>query len=58
MTGATDDVPYSVHMNEAQETVCTAIHADYMEKLSIAFVSGFIATHLLRMTAVSLARTV
>jgi hypothetical protein len=55
MTEITDDVPYTVQMNETQETVCTTIHAGDMKVLSVAYVSGFIASHLLLMAAVKLA---
>jgi len=43
-----DDVLYIVHPNEAQEEVCTAIHAGTVKMLSVAYVIGFIARRLLR----------
>lgn len=43
----TDDVLYIVHANEAQEGVCTAIHAGTV-KISVAYVIGFIVRRLLR----------
>jgi len=58
MTEATGDVLYIVHMNEAQETVCTIIHAGDMRKLWVAYVIGFIARSLLLMEAVMLTRPI
>jgi hypothetical protein len=58
MTDATGDVPYIVHMNEAQEMVCMAIRFGDMRKLLVAYVSGFIARGLLLTAAVMLARPV
>jgi hypothetical protein len=43
----TDDVPYIANTNEAQEGVRAAIRAGDMKMLSVAYVSGFIARHLL-----------
>jgi hypothetical protein len=54
----TDDVQYIVHMNEAQEGVCTAIHAVDMKMLFVAYVSGFIARHLLLMAGMMLSMPV
>jgi len=44
----TDDVLYIVYMNKAQEVVCTAMCAGDVKMSSVAYVSGFIARHLLR----------
>jgi len=44
----TDNVLYIAHANEAQEGVRTAIRAGEVKMLSVAYVSGFIARHLLR----------
>jgi len=43
----TDNVLYIAHATEAQEGVCTAICAGNMKMLPVAYVSGFIASHLL-----------
>jgi len=43
----TDDVLYIVHVNEAQEGVRTATCAGDVKMFSVAYVSGFIARHLL-----------
>lgn len=40
-------VPYIAHANEAQEGVRTAIRAGNVKMLPVAYVSGFIARHLL-----------
>jgi len=43
----TDDVPYIVYMNEAQEVVRMAMCAGDVKMFSVAYVSGFIARRLL-----------
>ena len=43
----TDDVPFITHANESQEGVRRAIHAGDTKMLSVEYVSGFIARHLL-----------
>jgi hypothetical protein len=39
----TDDVPYIVHVNKAQEWVCMVMCAGDVKMFSVAYVSGFIA---------------
>ena len=44
----TNNVLHIVHVNKAQEGVCAAIHDGDIKMLLVAYVSGFIARHVLR----------